>query len=44
MTNRVNLSWARILAEGSAILVSILLAFEIQAWWEERLERAAEAE
>jgi hypothetical protein len=44
MTNRVKLSWARILAEGSAIIVSILLAFGIQAWWEERLERVAEAE
>ncbi len=44
MTNRVNLSWARILVEGSAILVSILLAFGIQAWWEERQERATEAE
>jgi hypothetical protein len=44
MTNRVKLSWARILAEGGAILVSILLAFGIQALWEQRLERAAEAE
>jgi hypothetical protein len=44
MTNRVNISWGRILAEGSAILVSILLAFGIQAWWEERQERAEEAE
>jgi len=44
MTNRVNISWVRILAEGSAILVSILLAFGIQAWWEERQERAAETE
>lgn len=44
MTNRVNLSWARILAEGSAILVSILLAFGIQAWWEERQERATETD
>lgn len=44
MSNRVNLSWARILAEGSAIVVSILLAFGIQAWWEERQERAEEAE
>lgn len=44
MKNRVNLYWVRILAEGSAILVSILLAFGIQAWWDEKQERAAEAE
>jgi len=34
--------WARIFAEGLAIVVSILLAFGIQAWWEERQERAVE--
>ena len=28
--------WPRILAEGTAIVVSILLAFWIQAWWEGR--------
>ena len=28
--------WPRIFAEGLAIVVSILLAFGIQAWWEER--------
>lgn len=28
--------WPRILAEGIAIVVSILLAFLIQAWWEGR--------
>ena len=44
MANRISLSWTRILAEGSAIVVSILLAFGIQALWEERLERIAEAE
>jgi hypothetical protein len=27
--------WARIFAEGVAIVVSILLAFGIQAWWDE---------
>jgi len=32
--------WPRILAEGTAIVVSILLAFAIDAWWEER--KAAE--
>jgi hypothetical protein len=35
--------WLRILAEGFAIVVSILLAFGIQAWWEDRQERAVEA-
>lgn len=34
--------WARILTEGSAIVVSILLAFAIQAWWEGRQSRALE--
>jgi hypothetical protein len=34
--------WLRILAEGFAIVVSILLAFGIQAWWEDRQERAVE--
>jgi hypothetical protein len=34
--------WPRIVAEGIAIVVSILLAFGIQAWWEERQERAME--
>jgi len=31
--------WPRILAEGFAIVVSILLAFGIQAWWEGRQDR-----
>ena len=30
--------WPRILAEGTAIVVSILLAFAIDAWWEDRKE------
>jgi hypothetical protein len=29
-----SIPWPRILAEGGAIVVSILLAFGIQAWWE----------
>ena len=28
-----NISWPRIFAEGAAIVVSILLAFSIDAWW-----------
>ena len=39
-----NISWPRILAEGTVIVVSILLAFGIQAWWEERKDRVDEAE
>ena len=34
--------WPRILAEGTAIVVSILLAFSIQAWWENRQDREDE--
>ena len=30
--------WVRILAEGAAIVASILLAFAIDAWWERRSE------
>lgn len=44
MKTRLNLPWARILAEGLAIVVSILLAFGIQAWWEEKQERSKETE
>ena len=38
------ISWPRIFAEGIAIVVSILLAFWIQAWWETRGERIEEVE
>lgn len=34
--------WPRIFAEGTAITVSILLAFAIQAWWEDRQQLADE--
>ena len=36
MNNVREIPWPRILAEGTAIVVSILLAFWIQAWWESR--------
>ena len=36
--------WSRILLEGVVIVGSILLAFGIQAWWDQRQERIAEAE
>ena len=38
------ISLYRVVAEGTAIVVSILLAFAIQAWWEERQERDQEQE
>ena len=38
-----DIPWPRILAEGAAIVVSILLAFSIQAWWEERQDHVEEA-
>lgn len=34
--------WARIAAEGVAIVISILLAFSIDAWWEARQDLKAE--
>ena len=42
MTNRREIPWPRILAEGAAIVASILLAFSIDAWWDERKEREDE--
>jgi hypothetical protein len=38
MTQNQIKAWPRILAEGAAIIVSILLAFSIDAWWEGREE------
>jgi hypothetical protein len=39
-----DIPWKRMSVEAAAIVVSILLAFAIDAWWEERLERKDEAE
>ncbi len=39
-----NRRWGRVVAEGFVIVLSILLAFGIEAWWSERGERDAEAE
>ena len=36
--------WRRILAESAAIVASILLAFAIDAWWQDRIERQTERE
>lgn len=42
MKKTQEIPWKRISAEGFAIVVSILLAFGIDAWWDERRERAEE--
>jgi hypothetical protein len=42
MASDTNIPWKRIYAEGAAIVVSILLAFSIEAWWEEFQNRSEE--
>ena len=42
MTSTNNIQWKRISAEGAAIVVSILLAFSIEAWWDDHQDRAEE--
>jgi hypothetical protein len=42
MIQNRDIAWRRVTAEGIAIVVSILLAFWIQAWWEDRQERREE--
>ena len=44
MSNDKAYSWRRIAVEGAVIVVSILLAFAIDAWWEDRGAHAAELE
>jgi hypothetical protein len=44
MTLNQSIPWPRIVAEGTIIVVSILLAFWIDAWWSERQTRAEESE
>lgn len=39
MSNARKIDWPNILAEGTAIVISILLAFWIDAWWEGRQQR-----
>ena len=41
---RGQIPWARILAEGVVIVVSILLALGLEAWWSESQERNEEQE
>ena len=40
MTEPKNISWKRISVEAAAIVASILVAFAIDAWWDERQERS----
>ena len=42
MTASQTLPWKRLLAEAVAIVLSILLAFSIDAWWDNRSDRHAE--
>ncbi len=42
MTNTSDINWKRVIAEGVAIVASILLAFAIDAWWQNRNEAASE--
>ena len=44
MTESRIIPWKRIAVEAAAIVASILLAFAIDAWWDERNERVEEAE
>jgi len=44
MTNNNKINWKRISAEGAAIVVSILLAFSIEAWWADYQDRGEEQE
>ncbi len=44
MKGNEEIPWKRISIEAAAIVGSILLAFSIDAWWEERHERIDETE
>ena len=44
MAEHQNINWKRLTIEAGAIVASILLAFAIDAWWEDRLERLEEAD
>ncbi len=43
MTRKERIQWSVITVEGIAIVISILLAFAIDAWWEENRERETES-
>ena len=42
MSDNRNIEWRRLLLDGAAIVVSILLAFSIDAWWDDHNERVEE--
>ena len=42
MTNTQQIPWKRLSVEAIAIVASILLAFAIDAWWDDRQERELE--
>lgn len=42
MSDPSNIHWNRIFVEGVAIIASILIAFAIDAWWEDRQETESE--
>ena len=44
MTRDNRVHWGRLSAEAAAIVASILLAFAIDAWWDQTKQEAAEAE
>ncbi len=44
MTANEKIPWKRLSVEAAAIVVSILLAFAIDAWWDNRQERVLEQE
>ncbi len=44
MAKQQDIQWKRLTIEAAAIVASILLAFAIDAWWDERQERAEERE
>ena len=42
MANTRTITFLGLLAQGTAVVISILLAFAIQAWWDDRQEREEE--
>lgn len=42
MEEQPKIPWKRVTVEATAIVVSILLAFAIDAWWQDRIEAASE--
>ena len=42
MTEDTKIGWKRLAVEAPVIIISILLAFSLEAWWQERGDRKAE--